>query len=831
MPFRYTISQIAEGCGGSVIRCPFPEALVYRVITDSRTVIIPEGCIFFALTGERHDGHNYIKPLADRGVKVFVVSDPDRIENLPAGCCFIRVGNTLDALQRFAAFHRQQFSLPVAAITGSNGKTIVKEWIAQLMPAGKALLRSPMSYNSQVGVPLSVLLLDEPYDLALFEAGISKPGEMEKLEAVIQPTLGVFTGIGPAHDEYFTDRKEKILEKLELFRHVSDIVCFDDEPDAFELLNGMAERKGIRLFTIGNHPGAELAYKVVDKESYATHLEIDWQQQRYSIHFPFTDEASLRNGLLCLGTLLLLGCNAETCVKGLSRLEPVAMRMEQVEGLQECILINDSYNNDLLALRIALDHLLHQNQRPRRTLILSDIYQSGLDASGLLQQLTSLLNTYPPDRFIGIGPMVQGLKGKLTMETWFYDSTEAFLQYHPLSIFSHEVILLKGARSFRFELIMERLQRKSHRTILEVNLQALVNNLNFFRSKLDPGTSVMAMVKAASYGAGNFEIASVLQYQQVQYLAVAYADEGVELRKAGITVPVMVMNPEPGSYQQMIAHHLEPEIYSFGILEEFAAATEARYHADGIPYPVHIEIDTGMHRLGFNPDEVVKLIRKLLTIPSLTVRSVFSHLATADDSTQTAFARQQIAIFKDVRELFVQHYDHGILFHILNSAGILNFPEARFDMVRPGIGLYGIASDPMVQKQLQQVFTLSSVVSQIREVPAGDSIGYNRSFVAPDHRRIATIAIGYADGFSRKLGNGVGKVRIHDAYAPVVGDVCMDMIMADITDIPEVKEGDDVVIFDDKYLVSEIASLTGTIPYEVLTSVAARVKRVYLKEN
>lgn len=831
MPFRYTISQIAEGCKGSIIQCPHPEAPVYRVLTDSRTVIIPEGCIFFALTGERHDGHNYIASLAQKGVKAFVISDPGRIGPLPPDCCFILVHNTLDALQRFAAFHRQRFSLPVAAITGSNGKTIVKEWIAQLMPPGKALLRSPMSYNSQVGVPLSVLLLDEPFDLALFEAGISRPGEMEKLETVIRPTLGIFTGIGPAHDEYFTDRKEKILEKLKLFSHVSDIVCFDDEPVAFPLIQALANRQGIRLFTIGSHPGAVLQYSLLHKDADITQIETVWQGKHHLLRFPFADEASVRNGLLCLGTLLLLGCDAEACIAGLGRLEPVAMRMEQVEGLQECILINDSYNNDLLALRIALDHLMHQQQRPHRTLILSDIHQSGLDTSGLLDQLTSLLNVCPPDRFIGIGPMVKGLKGKLAMETWFYDSTEAFLQYHPLSVFSHEVILLKGARRFRFEQIMERLQRKSHRTILEVNLQALVHNLNFFRSKVDSQTAVMAMVKAASYGAGNFEIASVMQYQQVQYLAVAYADEGVELRKAGITLPVMVMNPEPGSFRQMTDHQLEPELYSFAMLEGFAAACQARFQADGIPYPVHIEIDTGMHRLGFNPNEVEMLIHKLKATPSLIVRSVFSHLATADDLKDSSFARQQIETFISVRQQFVRHFDHPVLFHLLNSAGIVNFPEARFDMVRPGIGLYGIAPNPQVQKQLQQVFRLRSVVSQIREVPAGDSVGYNRSYKALDHRRIATIAIGYADGFSRRLGNGVGKVLINNTFAPVIGDVCMDMIMADITYIPDVREGDEVVIFGEQYPVTEIASLTGTIPYEVLTSIAARVKRLYLKEN
>ncbi len=818
-------------CGGRLLRSPDPEDIVTRIVTDSRTGILPEGSLFVALKGERHDGHHYLHQLSERGIKVFLISDMESIVQLQKDEHIIVVDDTLAALQQLAATHRKNFNIPVAAITGSNGKTIVKEWLSQLMPADMPVLRSPMSYNSQVGVPLSVLLLDTPYRIALFEAGISKPGEMEKLEAVIQPTIGIFTGIGAAHDEFFSSRREKTLEKLKLFRQVTDLICFQDDAEVFPLVLEMADKEGINLFTIGPDHTATVQYKLLDKNSLYTLLEVRWKQHSFTVKLPFSDEASIRNSLLCLATMLFLGCKPEDCPAKLSRLEPVAMRMEQVEGLQDCIVINDSYNNDLLALRMALDHLLHQQQRPRRTLILSDIFQSGLANDELLNHLESLLNTSPPDRFIGIGPVVKGLKGKLSIETWFYDTTEQFLLYHPLSEFSNEVILLKGARSFLFEQILERLQRKSHRTILEINLEALVHNLNFFKSKLKPETQIMAMVKASSYGAGNFEIASVLQFHRVDFLAVAYADEGVELRKVGIDLPVMVMNPEPGSFRQMIDHNLEPEIYSFALLESFARAVEEHYQATGVPYPVHIETDTGMHRLGFGTHQVPQLIKSLKSIPSLAIRSVFSHLATADDLSEPSFALEQIRRFGAVKVMFAQSFQSLPLFHILNSAGIMHFPDAQFNMVRPGIGLYGIAADSTVQPHLQQVFRLRSVVSQVRQVKLGESVGYNRSFIAPADLVVATIAIGYADGFSRKLGNGTGKVRIRGVFVPVIGDVCMDMIMVDVTSLPDVAEGDEAVIFDETYPVTELATQAGTIPYEVLTSIAARVKRVYLKEN
>lgn len=833
MAFQYTIAEIAEMCvAGIAGDRKETSARISQVITDSRTNVIPQVCLFFALRGERHDGHHYIKELAERGVTLFVVEAvPDLPPGISENLTFLIVKNTLVALQSFATKHRQRFNLPVAAITGSNGKTIVKEWLAQLLAPEYKTVRSPLSYNSQVGVPLSVLQLDKPHEMAIFEAGISAPGEMANLERIIQPTLGLFTGIGPAHDENFSGRDQKVNEKLNLFINCKDLIAFNDSELMAGTLQPFAKRHNIRLFTIGNSNSCDL--QVISITPNANHVEIQaaHDDTTFSLTSPFSDEASVKNTLLCLATMLFLGYKPEVAAGRILSLEPVAMRMQQIEGIQNCILINDSYNNDLMALEMALDHLRHNNARPGKCIILSDIFQSGLEPDEMTLKLSELINRYQPAKFVGIGNTMASLKGKLQCQTWFYRTTADFIRYHPLSGFHDEVILLKGARSFQFEQIRDVLQRQSHGTVLEINLGALVHNLNYYRSKLSQGTRVMAMVKAAAYGGGDFEIASVLQYQKVDYLAVAYTDEGVELRKAGVRIPVMVMNPEPSGFDTMIDNMLEPEIYSFKILKAFTEALTLKLPANAPPYPVHIEVDTGMHRLGFDPGEITNLIKILNQNRVLKVASLFSHLATAEEKRDVSFARHQIAVFEEIRNKFKIHFINSQpLFHILNSAGIINFPDAQYDMVRPGLGLYGVAADPDVQKQLMHVGCLKSVVSQIRRVEKGDSVGYNRAFVADREMIIATVAIGYADGFNRKLGNGTGKVRVMGEMVPVIGDVCMDMIMIDITSVADVKEGDEVVIFDSNYPISNIANLLETIPYEVLTGISSRVKRIYLTE-
>ncbi len=830
MPFQYPIAQIAQICQARTEGKHRPDDICFYILTDSRSFFIPGSTLFFALKGIRHDGHHYIPELIPKGVTCFIVDHiPPSVASSP-NVTFLVVPDTLMALQRLAAYHRKQFNIPVAGITGSNGKTIVKEWLSQLLTPEYKLVRSPLSFNSQVGVPLSVMLMDDSHQLALFEAGISHPGEMQNLTDIISPTIGILTGIGTAHDENFPDKNVKTLEKLKLFSGCNHLVCHADDPNIFPLVRAFAKDHNVNLFTIGYKGDPDLLLAGSVAEGNNTLVTATWNHISFRAELPFTDQASVQNSILCLGTMLLMGYIPEEAALRLRTLEPIAMRMEQIEGIQNCILINDSYNNDLIALRMALDHLKHINARPRKCIILSDIYQSGLDPAELQHRVATLINDFQPHRFIGIGNIMSGLKSMISSNAWYYDDTEQFLRYHPFSSFRDEVILLKGARSFRFERIRDALQWKSHGTILEINLAALIHNLNFFRSMLNKQTRIMAMVKASSYGGGSFEIASTLQYHQVDYLAVAYADEGVELRKAGITLPIMVMNPEERAFDLMIEHSLEPEIYSFNLLQSFTEALHKRAPSSRAPYPIHIETDTGMNRLGFSPEEIDTLMPILLENPTIIVKSVFSHLATAEDTLNTSFARLQIHTFEKVRKAFLDGLPGKPLFHILNSAGIINFPEAQFDMVRPGIGLYGIASDPRIQKELLHIGRLSSTISQIRSVPPGGSVGYNRAFTATSQTLIAIIAIGYADGFNRKLGNGNGSVLIRGHRVPVVGEVCMDMIMADVSGVPGVAEGDEVIIFDEHFPVSQMASMLGTIPYEVLTSVSSRVKRIYLSE-
>jgi Alr-MurF fusion protein len=831
MAFRYPVAVVARMCRGILTPKSPQDLWLTHVVTDSRVHFSPAGSIFFSLRGERHDGHLYVAELIRKGVQCVVCETiPDGVEDA-GGTAFILVPNTLEALQQFAGAHRQEFSIPVAAITGSNGKTIVKEWLAQLLAPEFRITRSPLSYNSQVGVPLSVLQLSDQDQMAIFEAGISMPGEMGKLETVIRPTIGLFTGIGDAHNEHFTDTAQKINEKLILFSGCTHLICFDDDLRVMPLISAFAHRNQVILFRVGTSSGSNLILDTLNPDPVTPIVQGIYLGQHFSLQLPYADHASVRNSLLCLATLLFLNYPPETAVARIGMLEPVAMRLEQIAGIQHCILINDSYNNDLLALKIALEHLKHNNARPGKCIILSDIFQSGLDNAAMVRQLAELINGYIPQKFIGIGEIMGQLAGMLHCETWFYNTTDQFLRYHPMSGFRDEVILLKGARSFQFERIRDALQHQSHDTTLKINLGALTHNYNYFKSMIPKQTRIMAMVKASSYGSGSFEIAGTLQFHQVDYLAVAYADEGVELRKAGIKTPVMVMSPERGAFGLMIEHQLEPELYSFPILHDFIQYLEKNYPALAHPVPVHIEVDTGMHRLGFDPTEIEHLLHLLQRTKAIEVRSVFSHLATADDLMDHSFARSQIACFEQVKEQFIaQRLTQRPLFHLLNSAGIIQYPEAHYDMVRPGIGLYGIASDPEVQKALRQIGSLQTVITQIRWVKQGESVGYNRSFIADRELLIGTIAIGYADGFPRKLGNGVGKVRIRQTLVPVIGDVCMDMTMVDLSEIADVQVGEEVIVFDEDTPITDLARTLQTIPYEILTSVSSRVKRIYLSE-
>lgn len=799
--------------------------------TDSRKVSNPSQSLFFAIEGERRDGHDFISELLAAGVLNFVIT---KKEFIPKGVAanFLIVKDSLKALQLLAAWHRKQFSLPIIGITGSNGKTIVKEWGYQLLRENYHIVRSPKSYNSQIGVPLSVWQITSDDNLGIFEAGISMPGEMMELEKMIQPNMGIFTNVGTAHDENFSNQKEKIYEKMRLFSRVEKLIYCRDYAEIHEAaLNSGILHPSVVMFTWSKKTRADLQVGRIARSEHETEVQAIYKNSFIIIRIPFTDDASIENAIHCWALMLLLGIDNDVIAQRMELLSPVAMRLELKEGINNCSVINDSYNSDLGSLTIALDFMNQQKQHRRRTLILSDILQSGKDEVQLYQQVAALLQQKAVHRLIGIGPAISRQKELFALEKSFYHDTEEFLRELNYNLFSNETILIKGARSFGFESISRALQQKAHETVLEINLNAVVHNLNLFKSRLKPETKLMVMVKAFSYGSGSFEIANVLQFHRVDYLAVAYADEGVELRKTGITLPIMVMNPEEQSFDAMINYSLEPEIYSFRILHQFTEALRRRgANTENNRFPVHIELDTGMKRLGFEEEEVSELIVRLKNNKFIKVASVFSHLVASDEQEHDAFTKSQITLFKRMSGSIVTHFEYPILCHILNSSGILRFPEAQMDMVRLGIGLHGVASTVHEQRQLQMVATLKTTISQIRQVKAGETIGYSRRGVATKNMSVATVGIGYADGLSRRLGNGVGKMMVLGQKAPILGSICMDMTMIDVSGIPNAKEGTEVIVFGADPSILDISTEIETIPYEVLTGISERVKRVYFHE-
>ncbi len=818
---EYTAGEIIRAVHGH----PAGEVkgVVSEILTDSRHIVHPEGALFIALRGPRHDGHRFIEALYRQGVRFFLVDHLPENTTGYGDALFIVVPDTLEALQRLAGMHRSHYPHPLIAITGSNGKTIVKEWLAQILAGEKTVVRSPASYNSQVGVPLSLWLLDGMYDMAVIEAGISRPGEMARLEEIIRPDIGILTHIGEAHQENFDSLAQKLQEKLILFRRAKVLIYRVGEETDRQVRDFFRD-SDITLFTWGE--GAETDLQVLEKTRKKDHtsLRVRYRNRYLTARIPFTDEASCENAMHVWAALLYLGLPPDRVADALAGLRPVAMRMEIKKGAGDTLLINDYYNSDLQALTIALDYLRQQDHHGRRTVILSDILQSGRPADLLYREVAEKIREHGIDRFIGIGPELTAHAPLFPEGSLFFPGTESFLEAMSSLSFHKEAILLKGARDFRFERISHRLEKQVHQTVLEVDLDALVHNLNVYRSLMRPGTRIMAMVKAFAYGSGAWEVARTLEYQQVDYLAVAYADEGVALRQAGIRLPVMVMNPEASAFDQMIRFSLEPELYSMEVLEAF----EKRLEEEGLQdYPVHLKIDTGMHRLGFLPEEAGTLAGKLKGSKTFYIRSVFSHLAAAEDPAQDDFTRQQIGIFKEVAGRLQEVLGYKVLWHILNSAGIERFPEARYDMVRPGLGLYGVSAT--LQKRLKTVTTFRSVVTQVKKVKKGESVGYDRAFIAEDDREIAVVPVGYADGLLRSLGERKGSLFIAGREVPLVGRVCMDMCMADVTGL-KVKAGDPVEVFGNNIPIGRMAARAGTIPYEILAGIPARVKRVYIKE-
>ena len=817
----YTIEKVATLIGAR--RYGEHETTIGWLLTDSRSLCFPEQTLFFALRSKRNDGHKYIDELYRRGVRSFVVEhEPADYQTAYPDANFLKVPSPLAALQRLAERHRDEFDIPVVGITGSNGKTWVKEWLYQILMPTMKVTRSPKSYNSQIGVPLSVWLLNEQTQVALFEAGISEPGEMLALHDIIQPTIGVLTSLGSAHQENFRNMDEKCMEKLQLFRD-TEVIIYPSDDDTVSRCVRRSQYQGER---IGWSRYSEKAPMYVKTEGRKVSYIYKGVEGSYEI--PFIDEASIENSITCAIVALYLGMSPEDLAERMAKLEPIAMRLEVKDGQRGLTLINDSYNSDVNSLDIALDFM---NRRPEqegkcKTLILSDIYQTGETPAELYREVSDLLRKRGIDRFVGIGPEIMAQAALFTVgQKWFFANVDDFLQSSVFHNMHDEIVLLKGARPFGFERISELLEQKVHETILEVDLNAVVENLNHYRSFMKPETKIVCMIKADAYGAGAVEIAKTLQDHRVDYLAVAVADEGVTLRKAGITQNIIVMNPEMSSFKTLFDYDLEPEVYSFRLMDALIQAARK----EGITgWPVHLKLDTGMHRLGFDPrHDIDKLIDRLKHQTAIIPRTVFSHFVGSDNDDFDNFSAQQFELFDEGSKKIQAAFSHKILRHMDNSAGIEHFPERQMDMCRLGLGLYGV--DPRTNGILSTVSTLKTTILQLRNVPKEETVGYSRKGKLERDSVIAAIPIGYADGLNRKLGNRHCYCLVNGQKAEYVGNICMDVAMIDVTDIP-CQEGDSVEIFGKNLPVTVLSDVLETIPYEVLTSVSNRVKRVYYQD-
>ncbi|WP_026727041.1 bifunctional UDP-N-acetylmuramoyl-tripeptide:D-alanyl-D-alanine ligase/alanine racemase [Flavobacterium denitrificans] len=802
------------------------DIFIDHISIDSRSLQNGSKTLFIALSGVNNDAHLYIAELIDKGVQNFAVQYIP--ENVKGKANFLVVKNTLNALQQFASYYRDLFDFPVIGLTGSNGKTIVKEWLNFLLSPDYNIIRSPKSYNSQVGVPLSVIAINEKHNLGIFEAGISTVNEMEKLEKIIKPTIGVLTNIGTAHDEGFLNLVQKIDEKLLLFKDCPIIIYQKTEVVASCLTQFVAEymihpRKLFSWSFTDNSADVFILKKEIRNE--ITTIQYQYKNEISDLEIPFNDSASIENAISCLLVLLYFKYDSKTIQNRVQMLYPVQMRLEVKNGINNCSIIDDSYSSDFQSLKIALDFLESQQKKnATKTVILSDIFQSGFSNEELYSKVSQLVSANKINRVIGIGPIISSFAAKFSNCIAFQD-TASFIEAFESLNFNNETILIKGARSFQFEEIVSLLEEKTHETVLEINLDSISHNLNYYKSKLAEDVKIMVMVKAFGYGNGGLEIAKLLEHHKVDYLGVAFADEGISLKNGGIKLPIMVLNPESTSFPSIIQYKLEPEIYSLKGLNAFLKIAKEKNLKD---FPIHIKMDTGMHRLGFEENTIDELIQTLKNNSTVRVQSVLSHLATSDDPKHFGFVEKQIGLFEKLSSKLMSELNINPIRHILNTSGISNFPNAQYNMVRLGIGLYGVSNDSSEQKYLENVGTLKSIISQIRTIPSGDSVGYGRRFMAEKETKIATIPIGYADGISRLWGNEVGFVTIKNQKAKIVGSVCMDMLMVNVSDI-DCKEGDSVIIFGESPTVIEMAEALKTIPYEIMTSISQRVKRIFFR--
>lgn len=813
---RYSLAQIAEITHGTLVGAD--QEAIERLEVDSRHLTFPSKTLFIALKGPQHDGHRFIDDCIARGVMAFLVEQvPEANDYDLVG--FVQVEDTLQALQDLAAYHRAQFDIPIVGITGSNGKTIIKEWLAQLLTPEFNVVKSPKSYNSQVGVPLSVARLQENHSIALFEAGISEPGEMERLHKVIRPTIGVFANIGSAHDAGFDNVNEKIAEKLKLFAGVDTLIYCRDHQEVDALVRTQFSPEDTFAWSV--YGDADLRYSLTQSPD-STQVTFDHSGEHLEVHLPFTDDASVENALHCLAVAVHLKMDVSVIAERLEQLHNLPLRLELKKGVGNSTIIYDCYNADLDSLSLALDFMIKHDATGHRTAVLSDFLQSDLNGAKLYQAIAEVVAKKDVDQVIGIGPGITEHKALFPSGSVFYPDTKTLLAEHPPSQLAGRTILLKGARAFQFERIGQWLQGQAHQTVLEINLNALAHNLNVYRARLKPETKVMVMVKALSYGAGSYEIAQLMQFHQVDYLAVAYTDEGVQLRQSGIRLPIMVMNPAATDFALLEEHNLEPEIFSVELLRQ--------YIESGSRGVVHLKLETGMNRLGFSEGDLDVALNTLKQHGKTKVESVFSHLAASDQSQHDQFTNTQLERFEKMADHLSQSLGYAPARHILNSSGIVRFPNHQFEMVRLGIGLYGIDTSRLLSQDLEPISALRTVVSQVKTVEPGESVGYDRAFVADKPMRVAVIGIGYADGFKRSLGNHNGFVIIHGQKAPVVGNVCMDMTMVDVTGLPNVSVGDNVEVFGPMLPVEVVAARAGTTAYEIISTISSRVRRVYLEE-
>jgi alanine racemase len=807
-----TFQDLAAICQGKTLQLVLNRKVVHLVI-DSRKALATEEAIFFAIKGDRHDGHVFISELYRSGMRQFIIENEVDVRPFPEGN-FLKVKSSVGALQKIAAFHRSQFHIPIIGITGSNGKTIIKEWLSQLLSKEYRVAKNPGSYNSQIGVPLSVWQLQAHHQLGILEAGISQPGEMERLHTVIQPTIGIFTNIGTAHSEGFQTQLQKIEEKCKLFTGTEVVIVCSEYPEVVTALR----KKNIPVLVWGQASEIQVSYS-------DSTVSLRWNKKKLDLSFQlsFQDAASRENVVHCIVMLVYLGYDTTKLQEHINQLKAVPMRLQLKQGINNCQLIDDTYNNDLGGLQISLDFLAGQH-RKNKTLILSDILQSGLDEKELVQKINALAIKSGVSSFLGVGPVLSKQRDQIKIPAAFFSSTDELLRSMDLEKFQNGVVLVKGGRVFQFEKVVKQLERKIHGTVMEIDRDAMVHNLNYVKSRLGPGTKLMVMVKAFAYGSGSIEVASLLQYHKADYLGVAYADEGVDLRKNQISLPIMVMNPSEDSFEAVMEHDLEPELYNLKILNAFVNFLQGRN------CKIHLKLDTGMNRLGFEEDEIDSIIKIFKTNTNLDIASIFSHLAGADEAEHDAFTRHQKDSFLRMAGKIKDKLKISPLLHILNSPGIFRHKDMQLDMVRLGIGLYGVNPTSLPDPNLKPVATLKTIISQIKHVKSGNTVGYGRKGKTSQDTTVATIAIGYADGFSRAFSQGKGTVLINGRKAPVIGNVCMDMTMIDITGI-EAREGDEVTIFGGGLPIQEVAQKINTIPYEILTNTSERVKRVFFAES